>query len=307
VSHPIPNLSQTSSSLLSRPSSPCVCTTVDPTMNGRRVRVSYPSIYPISSPSLPSSLDKDGILLQHAMAHISSLRQENQDLREKMGGRTTRGSSRLSTARSTARSTFRGGNASSRPSTAAAMSSLPSQRSSTPFLDTMRSMRILEEEKEEFSGYTSRSQSRSKSYRSTARSQKIISTRRSQKIGTEWLLERGVPRAQTPLEKVYVPPAMRQKMPAAIPLVSKDQPPGVQRMGQQRGAGEQGAMRIGRSCINFDPCGVTRDHQMSVEQSFISREAIGCPPSRQSNRGKVEQNFDGTFRRAPPKPKKKKN
>ena len=222
------------------------------------------------------------------MAHINSLRQENQELRSKLNNGLTSRSSQLSSARSSFR-----GSVSSRPTTAAGMSSLPSQRSSTPFLDTMRSLQILEEAKAE-------------TPQASARSGKILSTRRSQKIGTKWMLERGVPRAKTPMEKMYLPPAMRSKLPEAIPLLSKEQPPGVQRLGQQRGAGEQGAMRIGRSCINFDPCGVTRDHQISVEQSFINRAAIGCPPSRDSTRGPVVQHFDGTFRRATPKPKKKK-
>jgi len=140
----------------------------------------------------------------------------------------------------------------------------------------------------------------------TQRSQSVASLVSQRDIGSKYLLKRGVPRAKTPAEKFYLPNQLRGKLPMAIPLLEKKQPPGVQRMGQQRGAGEQGAMRIGRSCINFDPCGTTEDHTMSVEQRCFDRRALGMPPSRHSMRGKVVQQFDGTFTRQRPLPKQPK-
>jgi len=178
-----------------------------------------------------------------------------------------------------------------------ALSSLPSERSSTPFLDTMRSYRILEEERLESRPGTGRSE------RSTRRS-RTPSTRRSgisaRDKGTNYYLNKGVKRAMTPSEKEYLPSNFpRHQLPMTQGLLHKSLAPGVQLPGVQRGAGEQGAMlpRDKASCINFDPCETTKDHTVSVEHTFINREAIGCPPSRASRRGKVMESFDGTFKR----------
>jgi len=116
-----------------------------------------------------------------------------------------------------------------------------------------------------------------------AQSEAPLITRRKTplwKLGTKVLLERGVKRAETPMERTFISKKERKLLPKAYTSAPKLLPPGVQKIGEQRGAGEQGAMRIGGSCINFAPSGSMSAHRRSFYKSSFSRTSLGLPPSR---------------------------
>lgn len=106
--------------------------------------------------------------------------------------------------------------------------------------------------------------------------------------GTALLLKMGLPRAQTPDERTYITNSARDLLAQrGFSAVQKPPPreyPGVQRIGQQRGAGQNGMLRqLGQTMISFCPVPTAADHRLSMTKNTHNKSAIGVPPSRGSD------------------------
>jgi len=112
--------------------------------------------------------------------------------------------------------------------------------------------------------------------------------KRQQELGATKLQLVGVPRATTPKDSMFCSHSARDMLTKSgmVSLNISVAPtiPGAQKIGEQRGAGQNGIL-----CSNpvtkvvFCPIPTVADHRLSMTKHLHSKPAIGCPPSRGSD------------------------